>query len=424
MSRRLMLVGCGLVGSIVGCVSGCAQSAWPQWGGPNRNFTVASGRLAESWPEGGPKHLWSRALGDGYSTIVSDGTTLYTMYRKDKDDPNEHVIALDAATGATRWEHSYPAPYLCIDPNDEDKKQTPQFGAGPNGTPVLVSGRLYSIGFTGMMCCLDAATGKPIWSHDLFKEYGATMLVCGYAASPIAYHDTIIALVGGKGHGVMAFDQSTGKVVWQSGDMDCSYSSPVLTSIDGEDHLVAYMSGEVVGLSPKTGEIHWSITHRNPMNSNCICTPIACPNNQVYFVNGGDSAGGKMVRLARKGGKIQPDEIWGNKKLAGGLTDAVRIGDHFYGGNGRGFFVGFNAKTGQIAWQERGYPSARAIAADGKLILLDEEGRLSLVTATPGGLVQHGKATLLTKEAWSAPTLIGTKLYLRDRKTIMGVDLG
>jgi outer membrane protein assembly factor BamB len=404
--------------------TGCAQSTWPQWGGPDRNFIVASGRLANAWPAEGPKRLWSRPLGDGYSTIVSDGATLFTMYRKDKEDPSERVIALDAATGATKWEHAYAAPYICLDPDDEDKKQTTQFGAGPNGTPVLVGGRLFTIGFTGKMCCLDAATGKEQWSHDLFKEYGATMLVCGYASSPIAYRDTIIALVGGKGHGLMAFDQATGRVVWKSGDMDCSYSSPVMASVDGEDHLVAYMAGEIIGASPKTGEIQWSLVHRNPTNANCICTPIACPNNCIYFVNGGDAAGGKMVRLEKKGGKIQPSEVWCNTKLSGGITDVVRIGDYFYGGNGRGFFVGFHAKTGQIVWQERGYPSARAVAADGKLIVLDQDGRLTLVTATPGGLVQHGRTTLLEKEAWSAPTLIGTKLYLRDRKMIMGVELG
>src|SRR5262245_2741767 len=95
----------------------CAED-WPQWGGANRNFITASTGLAASWPAGGPKKLWSRELGEGYSGIVVEGGRLYTMYRKPagmlafgKKD-QEVVVAMDAATGRTIWEHSYDAPLL------------------------------------------------------------------------------------------------------------------------------------------------------------------------------------------------------------------------------------------------------------------------------------------------------------------------
>ena len=55
---------------------------WSQWGGAERNFRVDDVELADGWPEGGPKRLWERPLGPGYTSILADGTTLYTMYRR------------------------------------------------------------------------------------------------------------------------------------------------------------------------------------------------------------------------------------------------------------------------------------------------------------------------------------------------------
>ena len=84
-------------------------AAWPQWGGPARNFHVESASIAQSWPEAGPRQLWRHPLGEGYSSILVDGDTLVTMYRRDDD---EVVVALDAATGTRRWTHAYRAPLL------------------------------------------------------------------------------------------------------------------------------------------------------------------------------------------------------------------------------------------------------------------------------------------------------------------------
>jgi hypothetical protein len=80
-------------------------------------------------------------------------------------------------------------------------------------------------------------------------------------------------------------------------------------------------------------------------------------------------------------------------------------------------------KTGKIMWQERGFAKAQLLYADGKLILADEDGTLALCRATPEKFEVLSKVSVLENIAWTPPTLVGTRLYLRDRKTIVAFDL-
>ena len=154
-----------------------ADAAWPQWGGPRRNFMIDSAPLASSWPSSGPRRLWQRALGEGHSAIVSDGSRLYTMYRPlgllsmVRRSQTETIVAIDPASGKTIWEHSYDAPTAGLDF---------EFGAGPHSTPLVAGNRVYAMSTLKQLFALDAATGKVVWSHDLMKEYGAPAPGRGY----------------------------------------------------------------------------------------------------------------------------------------------------------------------------------------------------------------------------------------------------
>jgi len=132
-----------------------AQTDWLQWGGPTRNFMSTSKGLAASWPASGPKQLWSRPLGQGHSSILVSGDTLYTMYSQGEQ---EVAIALAAKTGKTIWEHKYDAPTAGMNYKE---------GLGPHSTPLLVGDRLFTVGAIGKFHALDKKTGKVLWSHDL-----------------------------------------------------------------------------------------------------------------------------------------------------------------------------------------------------------------------------------------------------------------
>jgi outer membrane protein assembly factor BamB len=403
--------------------------SWTQWGGPNRNFVLSDApRLTDSFPASGPRSIWSRPLGTGHSAILADNGRLYTMYRAGNGrsrggagpwDAEETVVALDAASGKTLWEHKYAS-----------KLQDFDRGAGPHGTPLLVGERLFTIGTNKELHALDARTGRVLWAHDLVKEFGAPSLLirpvvkAGYGCSPLAYRDTIICFVGGPGQAVMAFRQSDGGVVWRSGEFLTSDASPLLITVDGETQLVIFAGESVNGLNPDTGRVLWSHPH-DPGNDFNFSLPLWGPDN-ILFVSSGYKAGSRAIRLTREGARTITEELWFNRRARFMFLNAVRVGDHVYGTSGDmgpAFLTAIDIRTGQPAWTHRGFSQASLIYADGKAIIIDEDGDLALARLAPEGVTVLAQAKVFDTQSWTVPTLVGTTLYARDREKIVAFDL-
>lgn len=388
------------------------------WGGDRQDFKVASRGLAPSWPESGPRPLWERELGIGYSAILACNGRLFTMYRR---DDREIVACLKANDGATIWEYDYVAPVA--------EKHEHTFNDGPRGAPLLYDGNLYTIGCAGRMNCLDARTGEKRWSHDLWKDYDGSFLNHGYSSSPFGYKDTIITMVGGEGHALMAFDKDTGAVRWQRLDYTNSYSTPKLIRVDGQEQLLCYMARELVAVDPADGRELWKYEIGNQWKQN-ISLPV-WGDDHILFISTNES-GSRGLRLTCSGDKTRVEEIWSNNKLKIHHSNAIRVGDHVYSSTGGlgspGIFWAIDVKTGDIAWKKRGFDKATCLFADGRFILLDEGGNLGLVAATPEGFEVQGRAKVLEPDGhsgtWTIPTLDGTTLYLRDTKKIKALDLG
>jgi outer membrane protein assembly factor BamB len=395
-----------------------SPDAWPQWGGAGRDFKSDAKGLAARWPAGGPRKLWERPLGDGHSSIVSDGARLYTMYRKGE---REFVVALDAGSGRTVWEHAYDAPIL--------PKMDTTYGFGPHSTPLLTGELVCSVGMTAKLICLNRATGRRVWGHDLWNDFDGSRINVGYSSSPVAYKETVIVQVGGAGHSLMAFDRRDGRTVWQAQDFRNSSSSPIIINVTGQTQLVAFMHNEVVGLDPDTGALLW----RHPVSAEWnfhfnISTPVWSDEDNLLFVSAAYGMGGRVLQLTRAaGGKTTTvRELWQSERTRVHKENAIRLGDVIYASTGHlgpAFFTAIDVKTGRVLWQERGFSHASFLYADGKFIILDEDGTLGLATPTPTGLNVHARADLLSGTSWTVPTLVGTTLYLRDRRNIMALRL-
>jgi outer membrane protein assembly factor BamB len=399
-----------------------ADTSWTQWGGPRRNFTVDTSGLASSWPSTGPRKLWSRALGEGHSSIAVDGNRLYTMYRYAgwmsmvRRSQQEIVTAIDASTGQTIWEYAFDSSTSGMDLG---------YGAGPHSTPLLSGDRLFVTGSRSQFLAIDASTGKLLWSHDLLKEFGAPLDDRGYSASAIAYKDTIIVPAGGPGSSVVAFNRQTGALVWKGGSFEVGPGSPILINVDGQDQLVVSGGAVIAGVNPANGAVLWSHPHRTDYGLN-ISTPVWGPNNEL-FVSAAYNNGARMLKLSQANGKTSVQELWYQNRMRVHIGTVIRLNDFVVGSSGD--FgpcptVAVDTKSGTVLWQNRDFARSTFLHADGKLIIMDEDGTLGLATATRQGLQVLARTSLLANKAWTTPTLVGTKLYVRDRKQMMAVDLG
>ena len=278
-----VLVFLAAVGTLVlqdGVRAAVLDAAWLQWGGPRRNFTAEAPPLANSWPQGGPRKLWERSLGEGHSTILVEGTRLYTMFRPlgvlsmVRRSQSETIAAFDAASGKTLWEHTYDSSTSGLNLSE---------GAGPHSTPLIVGDRLFAIGSRMELFALDKNTGKVLWHHDVIRDFGATQDDRGYSPAPISYHDTVIIPVGGKSS-LIAFDQQSGAVRWKAGEYPVAPASPVLIKVDGQEQLVVSGANEIVGADPSNGAVLWRHPHKTEWGLN-ISTPVWGEGNLLFVVS-------------------------------------------------------------------------------------------------------------------------------------------
>jgi outer membrane protein assembly factor BamB len=390
--------------------------AWPQWGGPARNFVVDSRDLATTWPEGGPRRLWQRPLGEGFSAIVTDGRALYTLYR---DGAADVVVALDAGNGETIWQTRYDAPFV--------ETCSERLGAVPRAAPLITptGNRLITVSAGGLMHSFDRATGRQQWRVDLLAHAAEASRACGYSSSPVAFDNLIITTAGGPGHGVVAVDAESGRTMWQSQDFQNGYSSPLIIDLDGQPEVVVFTYGEVSGLNPRTGALEWTVPHASDQGVN-VATPLWGADH-LLFVSSAYNGGSRVLRLARRDGKVTVEEVWANRRVRIHFGNAVRFGSRIFASNGdfgSAPFAAIDVNTGDMVWRDRSVARATLIGAGDKLLILDEDGVLALATPGDAGLTLHARASVLTARAWTVPTLSGTTLFLRDSHQIVALDLG
>ncbi len=384
---------------------------WTQWGGPERNFHASGSRIAPSWPEAGPTEIWSHSLEGGYAGVLVDSERVYVTTRRGDGDL---VQALDPTDGKVLWEHqTADAPPL--------ESQVIEFGVGPNATPLLHDGRLFVVGFTGRFHALDATSGELLWSHDLVESFGAKVHRFGYSNSPIAHGGQVLLLVGGEQAGAIGFDPATGDARWRTPPIDTSYSAPMIFEIGGREQLVFMGPEEVVGTYLSDGSVSWRHPHKNRFSNNC-----AGPwwdGEELLFVSSQADGGSKTLRLSSSEQGVAVREIASSKKVKIFHSNGLRVGQHLYASYDQ-FLAGHDLRTGETLWKERGFPGANLIQAENRALALDENGILFLLTLSPRGVEVHGKHQILSKPSWTPPTLVGARLYARNKEKLVAIELG
>ena len=388
--------------------------SWTLWGGPQRDF-ITSGtglfsKTGDKWIANPPKKVWERPLGDGYSAVAVENGVLYTAFRRDSNDV---VTALDAANGVTKWEFSYAAPFA---------NAYSDVGPGPYSMPQVVGDRVVSVSGIGQLQSIDKTSGKGVWSLDLYRDFGGDRVPFGYSSHPLPYKDSLIIPVGGKTNGVIKVRQSDGTIIWKRHPLVGAHSSPLLINVDGQPQVALLLAQEVVGIDPENGDILWRHAHATE-NGLAISTPVWADGN-LLIISTAYNGGARALKLTQTGGKTQVKEVWSDKRIQSHFGSIIRRGGFLYLSSGQsvGLITAVDLQTGRIAWQARDFVKAQFLWADDRLIILDQDGNLGIGIATPEKFQAVAKWPILSAISWSPPTLVGNRLYLRDRKVIMALE--
>jgi outer membrane protein assembly factor BamB len=376
---------------------------WPQWRGTNRDGATTTFKPPAKWPEN-LTMKWRHDVGEGYSTPVVVGDTVYAFGRQVGGD-NEVVTAFEATTGKQLWQARYPAPYTVV-------KAAAGHGMGPKATPAYADGRLFTFGISGILTALDAKSGKILWQKPAPAE-GPTFTT---SQSPMVDRGLLIVHVGGaKGGALTAFDPATGNPKWQWTGDGPSYGSPIVAELGGVRQVVTFTLDNLVGVSAETGEQLWIRPFKAPSQVNAG-TPIVF--RDMVIVSGQD-AGITAFRVARQSGKWVTENVWENDALFYRLSNSVIVGNALFGlsPQNRGQFFFIDAATGKPLWTgEPRVADNAAIAKSGNLLLiLKADGQLIVADGSnTSALTPIRTYKVAEPPTWGAPSFSGNRIFVKD----------
>jgi outer membrane protein assembly factor BamB len=377
---------------------------YPQFLGPNRKATLPARSLARDWLTHPPRLIWKRPIGAGWSSFAVVGDYCFTQEQRGN---RELVTCCNRHTGELCWSFTdplVPAPFTSIIAGD-----------GPRATPTVSDGRVFTMGGTGVLNCLDGATGQPIWSRDVLGELGAKNAVWGYSGSPLVWRDRVIVTGGGgAGPALIAYDTTTGERLWASGDAvnGDSYSSPTSAVLCGMEQILVLNDMRAAGHAPDDGRLLWSYDWQGEGPK--VSQPVALPGDRV-FLSGGYGKGCVLLQLTdRAPGPLLVSEVWPrNRNLKTKFTNVV-VRDAFAYGLDEGVLVCLDLDNGKRRWKEGRYGHGQVLLVGDLLLVQSEDGPVHLVDANPDEFRELTSFPALTERTWNNPVLVGRHLYVRN----------
>ncbi len=375
-----------------------ARNYWTNFRGPSRDGRYDETAVLTKWPAGGPPLLWRQPIGGGYASfVVADGTAFTIEQRRSQ----ETVAAYNVETGRELWTNSWNAEFV-----------ESMGGDGPRTTPTWDAGRLYALGAKGELRCLDAKTGKPLWTRNILTDNGAQNLQWGMSASPLVVDDKVIVLPGGtSGKSVVAYNKLTGAPLWKSLNDRQAYTSPMLVTLGGKRQVMVVTASRVVGLAPEDGSLLWSYPWDTQMGIN-ISQPIVVDRNR-FFISAGYGKGAALVAVNGTGNSFTAEKVWENTSMKNKFNSSVLHNGHIYGLD-EGILTCIEVETGQRKWKGGRYGYGQVLLASNHLIVTTDTGELVLVKADPSKHEELTRFPVLEGRTWNVPALASGRLLMRN----------
>ncbi len=383
-----------------------SSTDWHQWRGPGRTGQVAAAQAPAAWPASWQAR-WSVDVGEGYASPVAANGRIYIHSRQ---DPREMVTAINATTGAVEWRMHYDAAFT-------KNQYANAMAKGPNATPLVEGGRVFTFGVSGIFIAWDAATGRELWRKDFSSLVDSTKLFCGTAASPVMAHGLVIAQVGSDVHGgqIVGLDPATGTAKWTWKGPGPGYASPFVAQVDGTSQLITMTNQSVIGLDAQTGAPLWSIPFPDEWHEN-IVTPIW---TGARLIVSGTRQGTHAYTLTKAGASWTATLAWRNTEVAMYMSTPVLADGLVVGLSARrkGQFVALDAGTGALRWASDGRD------ADHASVLLTRDHVVYLTSTADLLLVKRGTSAytpdrryddVAPRATYAVPAFLDGDLIVRD----------
>ena len=402
--------------------------AWPCFRGPNRdNICTDPVPLADKWPAGGPRPLWSIPMGEGYaSPAVLNGRAYVLDYdRKNKSDV---LRCLSLDTGEDIWRYSYGVEVL----RNHGMSRT---------VPAVTDKYVVSLGPKCHVLCLDSQRGAMRWTIDLVGQYGTKVPQWYAGQCPLIDEGAAILAPAGRVL-LIAVDCETGRVLWQTPNpraWQMSHASVTPMEFAGRKMYVYSANEGTVGVDARDGRLLWE-TDANwgaptywGIKPSVVPSPVVLPEGRI-FLCGGYNAGSKMIRLKEAGGRLVPELVFSLPAEAAGSEHfgVEQQTPVFY----EGYLYGIRRPAdelvcmdlaGKVKWTsgERRFGLGPLLIAGGMIYAMDDNGLLSLVRATPEKYEPLAEAKVLSgPDSWGPLVIVAGRLLARDMNNMVCLDVG
>jgi hypothetical protein len=382
---------------------------WPGFRGPNRDSVVGSGRIRTDWDANAPPLVWRHRVGPGWSSLAVVGDRLFTQ---EQHGEQEAVVCYDAGTGRVVWAHE-----------DRVRFWETVAGAGPRATPTFAAGRLFTLGATGILNCLDAATGKCAWSRDVAADARTPPPRWGFSSSPLVLQGVVIVHAGGKpDRGLLAYHAESGEPAWTAAAGGPCYTSPQPAELGGTLQVLFLGDHGLTAHDPATGAVLWEHAAAAPGAPRSVQPRLL--GETGFLISSETDLGLVRGDLVRDGSRPSTAQRWASRDLKSSFNDFVIHQDHVYGFDGA-IFACVDLRTGERAWKGGRYGHGQVVllAEQALLLVVTETGKAILLKADPEQRKELASFQAIKGKTWNHPVVARGRLYVRNGEEMACYDL-
>jgi outer membrane protein assembly factor BamB len=365
--------------------------------------------ITGDWAAFPPRLVWRQRVGPAWSSPILVGGLLFTQEQRGN---REAVVAYDAASGREDWVHE-----------DDGRFEEGVSGPGPRATPAFAGGRVYALGATGRLNCLDAATGRVIWARDAAADAGATAPQWGFSGSPLVTGNLVIMFAGGNQQkSLLAYRAESGDLAWTADAGTSVYGSPQPATLVGVPQILFFGDKGLAAFDPATGAVLWEHPTPAPGAPRSI-QPHPLGADQVLVASEAD-LGLALVEVAHGGSTWSAERRWTSRDLKPAFNDFVVHDGHAYGFDGS-IFTCVDLQTGKRRWKGGRYGHGQVVllADPGLLLVVSETGEVVMLAADPKELRELGRFQAIEGKTWNHPVVARGRLYVRNGEEMACYEL-